>query len=179
MYIPLILGTGRQGRASENAARYVFERIKQYGAFESELIDARDFQRCITQNPKDQDMVDALREKMQRADGYLIVSPEYNHGYPGELKLLLDEFYDEYEKKPVGIMGASDGGMGGVRMVEQLRLVAITLKLVPIQPAVYFSNVDKLFNENGTIKDDSFDKRVDGLLKELTWYADVLARARA
>lgn len=60
---------------------------------------------------------------MTRADGLVIVSPEYNHGYPGEMKLMLDQLYKEYNRKPVGICGVSSGALGGARMVEQLRLI--------------------------------------------------------
>ena len=77
---------------------------------------------------------------MLAADGLIVVSPEYNHGYPGPLKEVLDSLYEEYEHKPIGICGAG-GGLGGSRAVEQLRLVAIELKLVPIREALYFPMV--------------------------------------
>jgi NAD(P)H-dependent FMN reductase len=115
---------------------------------------------------------------MKKADGLVIVTPEYNHGYPGPLKEMLDALYDEYAKKPVAVCGVSSGGLGGARVVEQIRQVAITLKLVPISEAVYFSNCRELFNEDGSIKDPSYDERCTKMFEELFWYARVLKDGR-
>lgn len=122
-------------------------------------------------------MAKRYREKITRADGLIIVSPEYNHGYPGELKLLLDRAYKEYAHKPVGICGVSSGIMGGGRMVEQLRLIAIDFALVPIKPAIYFRTVETLF-QNGIITDASYAEQVRGFLDELVWFARALKIAR-
>lgn len=178
LYIPVILGTAREGRRSEKAARFVFEEIKKRPEIESELIDVRDFRLPATDNTEESEIAKALGEKISRADGYVIVSPEYNHGYPGELKMMLDMLYTQYARKPVAICGVGSGGMGGVRAVEQLRLVAIEFHMLPIQPAVYFSNVKTLFDEQGNITDPSYTERVKKLLDEVIWYARALKAAR-
>jgi NAD(P)H-dependent FMN reductase len=72
-----------------------------------------------------------LQKKAWHADGFIIVSPEYNHSYPGELKMLLDMLFSQYAHKPVGICGVSSGAWGGTRMVEQLRLVCLAFHLGP------------------------------------------------
>ena len=71
------------------------------------------------------------REKARRSDGFIIVSPEYNHGYPGELKMLLNMLFSQYAHKPVGICRVSSGAWGGTRMVEQLRQVGLAFHLGP------------------------------------------------
>ncbi len=167
MFIPVILGTAREGRASEHAAKFVLKEVASSG-HETELIDVRDYLWGVTtpgwaNNPRTK----AWQEIASRADAFIIVSPEYNHGYPGELKILLDGAMPEYAKKPVGICGVSVGGLGGARMVEQLRLVTIELGMYPTKMAVYFSSIGKLFGTDGVITDESYQKRVQDLIKEV------------
>ena len=92
--------------------------------------------------------------------------------------MMLDMLYEEYNRKPVGICGVASGSMGGVRMVEQLRLVAIEFQMVPIRKAVYFSNAGKLFDEQGDIADESYHERMKAFFEELLWYAKALKTAR-
>lgn len=177
-YIPLILGTGREGRNSEKAANFVLNEIRKRQEIETELIDVRDYRLGFTDNTETSEMAKKFAEKVSRADGFIIVSPEYNHGYPGELKMMLDMLFEQYARKPVAICGVSAGGLGGARMVEQLRLVMIEFHMVPIHNAVYFSSVKSLFDENGVIKDQTYGLKVQKLLDELVWYAAALKTAR-
>ena len=177
MFIPVILGTAREGRNSEHAARFVLEQVRA-ASLETELIDVREFEICKTDKTETDPRSKKFSETVKRADGVVIVSPEYNHGYPGELKIMLDEAYKEYRRKPVAICGVSVGGLGGARVVEQLRLVCIELHMVPIRNAVYFSNVAKLFDEKGNILDPSFNDKMKVVIDELTWYAKALKTAR-
>lgn len=177
MFIPVLLGTAREGRQSEKVAAYVLARVQQYGP-ETQLIDVRDFSLSRTDNSKASEQALRFSETMKRADGLIIVSSEYNHGYPGELKLVLDQLYEEYRRKPLGICGVSGGGLGGARAVEQLRLIAIEFQMVPIRSAVYFSNVGNLFDAQENITDASYDGSMKTLLDELMWYAEALKNAR-
>jgi NAD(P)H-dependent FMN reductase len=92
--------------------------------------------------------------------------------------MMLDMLYKQYAKKPVGFCGVSSGGLGGTRVVEQLRLVSIAFQMVPIREALYFSVVQNLFDKDGNIKDKSFHDRVKKFLDELLWFANVLKVAR-
>lgn len=176
--IPIILGTAREGRRSEYAARFVHEEVKKQNDIKSEFWDVRDFRLPATNDNKESSaLVAKYREMVAAADGFIIVTPEYNHGYPGELKMMLDMAYEEYERKPVAICGAG-GGMGGVRAVEQLRNVIIELKATPILEAVYFSNIGNLFDAEGKITDPAYYERIKKLLNELVWYAQALKQAR-
>lgn len=179
LFIPILLGTARDGRQSEKAARFVLEEAKQYEQFKTQLIDARDFGISRTDDTKTSENAKKFSELIQKADGLIVVSPEYNHGYPGELKIALDQLYKEYKHKPIGICGVSEGRMGGARMVEQLRLVAIELQMVPISKAVYFSNIESVFDEKGhVINSDSYHKQLTAFFDELAWYAKALKAAR-
>ncbi len=178
LFIPILLGTAREGRQSEKAARFVLEEAEKYGQFETQLLDVRDFVGIGKTAAMEKEKSEEWSGIMKRADGLIIVSPEYNHGYPGELKLMLDQLYEEFNHKPMGICGVSAGPLGGGRMVEQVRLVAIELQMVPIRNAVYFSGVHSLFDEQGKIKDQSFAEKLKPMFDELVWYARALKTAR-
>src|ERR1044071_9288777 len=151
LFIPVILGTSRKGRASENVARFVFAEVQKRQGVETELIDIRDLRFAID------DAGEALKdptfsEQVMRADGLVIVSPEYNHGYPGLLKHVLDTNLKEYIHKAVGICGVSAGGFGGTRVVENLLPVLRELGLVTIFWDGNFSGAGRLFDEVGNMK---------------------------
>jgi NAD(P)H-dependent FMN reductase len=177
MYIPVILATARLGRQSEKAARFMLQKAQEAG-LESEIIDVRDFRITATDNTETSTQAQWLAVKIRRADGFLIVSPEYNHGYPGELKMMLDMLFSDYARKPVGICGVSSGPWGGARMVEQLRQVCLAFHMVPASQAVYFPKVQELFNEDGSIKGQSQHRQAERLFEELIWYAKALKEAR-
>ena len=115
--IPVILGTPRQGRLSEYVARVMLEQLRMRQDVATTLVDVR------TLSLSSMDAGEAIKdpefsETMLRADGLVIVAPEYNHGYPGLLKHALDSNLKEYIHKPVGLCGVSAGGFGGTRVVE-------------------------------------------------------------
>lgn len=178
LYLPVVLGTAREGRESEKAAKFVLGEVQKNPEVETELVDVRDYNIPATDNSEESATAKKWAEKMDRADGLIVVSPEYNHGYPGELKMFLDMIYGQYARKPVTICGVSAGGLGGARMVEQLRLVFVELHMAPIREAVYFANIGKLFDAAGNIQDPSYAARVDKMTNELIWYAKALQSAR-
>lgn len=178
LFIPVILGTAREGRRSENVARFVFEEVKKREEIETAFLDVRDFRLLATDDTGETEIAKKLSAITGRADGFIIVSPEYNHGYPGELKMMLDMSDGEYARKPVAICGVSSGTTGGARMIEQLRSVIIDLKAVPVVEAVYFAEVEALFDEQGAIADDAYRGRVAKMLDGLLWYAKVLKQGR-
>jgi NAD(P)H-dependent FMN reductase len=116
--------------------------------------------------------------KMMRSDALVIVSPEYNHGYSGMLKHVLDSCLKEYIHKAVGIAGVSAGVFGGARGIQDLLPVLRELGLVTIFWDVNFANVHKLFSPDGTLRDASMIPRIDQFLKELIWMAKTLRHGR-
>src|SRR3989449_4988718 len=111
---------------------------------------------------------------MDRGDGLVIVAPEYNHGYNGLLKHVLDSCLKEYVHKAAGIVGVSAGPFGGARGIQDLMPVLRELGLVTIFWDVYFSSVRSVFDGAGTLQDQSFLPRIDKFLKELVWMATTL-----
>lgn len=177
MFIPVILGTARAGRLSEKAAAFMLQKALEAG-IESEIIDVRDYRLQATDNRKESPEAKKLAEKVLRSDGLIIVSPEYNHGYPGELKMMLDMLFSEFAHKPVGICGVSSGPWGGVRMVEQLRLVCLAFHMVPTGEAVHFPKVQELFDDQGQLLGKSQHGQAKRLLRELIFYAGALKAPR-
>lgn len=177
LFIPVILGTTRQGRASENVAKFVFAEVAKRESVETELIDLRHMK--FTSDDAGEAIKDAgFSATCARADALVLVVPEYNHGYPGLLKHALDTNLKEYIHKAAGICGVSAGGFGGTRMIQNLLPVLRELGLVTIYWDGNFSSAQKLFNDEGKILDTSYDKRIDQFLKELIWMAKVLRYGR-
>jgi NAD(P)H-dependent FMN reductase len=175
--IPVILGTPRQGRLSEHVARVMIEQLSKRADVATTLIDVR------TLDLSSMDAGEAVKdtgfsEAMLRADGLVIVTPEYNHGYPGILKHVLDSNLKEYIHKPVGLCGVSAGGFGGTRVVESLVPVMRELGLVTVFWDVNVSGVTRAFDETGTLLDQALPRRIGKMLDELVWMARVLRYAR-
>jgi NAD(P)H-dependent FMN reductase len=176
LYVPIIVGTHHDGSQSAKVAKHVL-RVAEEAGLETELVVAGSQE--LWKSGDGGEFGKIWREKAQRADGFIIVSPEYNHGYPGELKLMLDTAFKEYFKKPVGVVGVSDGPIGGARMMENLRPVLVAFGLVATQRAVYVKNVKDVIYENGNLKEGTdLEKNTKGLLEEVVWYANVLKTAR-
>src|SRR6266478_8271532 len=177
LFIPIILGTVRKGRESEHAAQFVFEQTKKRAGVETEFIDVRKLP--LRLDDAGEQMKDpAFSATIERCDGVIIVTPEYNHGYPGLLKHALDMNLKEYIHKAVGICGVSAGQMGGARVIENLLPVMRELGLVTIFEDVNFGKVGTLFDERGNLLDENYVRRVDKFLDELIWMAQVLRHGR-
>jgi NAD(P)H-dependent FMN reductase len=175
--IPIILGTARQGRQSEKVARFVFEQAQKRADIETELIDVCKLPMKL--DDAGEQMKDpTFSATIERCDGLIIVTPEYNHGYPGLLKHALDMNLKEYIHKAVGICGVSAGPFGGARVIEGLLPVMRELGLVTIFEDVNFGKVQEIFDEQGQLLDQSYVKRVDKFLNELIWMASVLRHGR-
>jgi len=177
LFIPIILGTTRQGRKSEHVAHFVFEQTKKRADVQTELIDVRELPMRL--DDAGEQMKDAaFSATIERCDGIILVVPEYNHGYPGLLKHALDMNLKEYIHKAVGICGVSAGPFGGARVIEGLLPVMRELGLVTIFEDVNFGKVGTLFDEQGNLIDQSYVGRVDKFLNELIWMARVLRHGR-
>ena len=120
-------------------------------------------------------VVTKWREKVKEADGFIICTPEYNHGYPAVLKNALDYVYFDWSRKAVAFV--SWGGTGGTRGVEQLRLVTIELDMAPIRYAVHIPN-PWFIKEPSELRTDPLLQSATLLLDQLTWWTQALKSAR-
>jgi len=177
LYIPVILGTARKGRASENVATFMLGEVKRRDGVETELIDIRDLN-LATDDEGESIKDERFSAQMSRADAVVIVVPEYNHGYPGLLKHALDTNLKEYIHKAVGVCGVSAGGFGGTRVIQGLLPVLRELGLVTIFWDVHVGPVSKVFGEAGELLDPALVPRTGKFLSELIWMARTLRHGR-
>ena len=177
VFLPVVLGTSRQGRASENVACFVFAQASQRADLTTEWIDIRDIRLSID------DAGEAIKDSkfastVTRSDGLILVVPEYNHSFPGLLKHVLDTNLDEYIHKAAGVCGVSAGPFGGARMIQSLLPVLRELGLVTIFTDTYFGSARQLFDAAGQITEPAYVRRVAKFLDELVWMARALRFAR-
>ena len=162
---------------SEHVARFVLGEVAKRDGIETELIDIRLIP-FPTTDAGEAIKDDVFSNTIMRADALVLVVPEYNHGYPGLLKHMLDTNLKEYIHKAVGICGVSAGGFGGTRVIENLLPVMRELGMVTIFWDGNFSNVHTLFNTDGRLLDQAFIGRIEKFLNELIWMAKVLRYGR-
>lgn len=183
--IYVILGSTRKNRFGDQPARWIFEKAKKRAELDVEFIDLRDYplpmfdestspssNKGNYDNPKAKEWA----EKIGRADGYIWVSPEYNHSYSAVLKNAIDYVSPEWNKKAVGLV--SYGTVGGARAVEHLRGVAAELQMASIRQAVHIVAPWDLQDDKGQLKTESFDYQGDNMLDQLTWWSTALKKAR-
>ena len=179
LFIPVFAGTNRKGRMTIGAARLVVEAADEIDGVTSELIDVADYQ-----FPADDYKVqnETYTELVTRADGYVIVAPEYNHGIPGTLKQLLDSVNKRYTHKPVGLAGVSAGPWGGIRGVQSMVPLVRELGMVVTFSDIYFPSVQNMFNEDASVKDQEAasaqKERIKDAFVELVWLAKTLKWGR-
>ena len=183
--IKVIVGSTRANRFSEKPAQWIFEEAKKRANLDVELLDLREYPLPFFEEAMPPGMakdgytnpvVVRWRDKVREADGFIICTPEYNHGYPAVLKNALDHVYFAWSRKAVAFV--SWGGAGGTRSVEQLRLVTIELDMAPTRFAVHISN-PWFIKDVGDLKTDANQGSATALLDQLTWWAAALHAARA
>jgi NAD(P)H-dependent FMN reductase len=177
LYVPVILGTVRRGRMSLHVARLVHAELSRRPGIETELIDVARLPLPV--DDAGEATKDAgFAEKMNRSDALVLVSPEYNHGYSGLLKHVLDSCLKEYVHKAVGVVGVSAGPFGGSRGIQDLLPVLRELGLAAIFWDVNFSTVQNAFDESGALRDQAYLPRIEKFLAELVWMATTLRHGR-
>jgi NAD(P)H-dependent FMN reductase len=177
LFVPVILGTARRGRRSEAPARVLLAELEKRPRVTTGVIDVAALPIPIDdagETIKDR----AFSDAMNRADALVLVVPEYNHGYPGLLKHVLDTNLREYVHKAAGVVGVSAGVFGGARVIENLVPVLRELGLVTIFWDVNFTSVHSRFDDRGELLDASFLPRVEKFLDELLWMAETLRYGR-
>ena len=165
--IGLIYGSTRAGRFCDRVAQWASQMAATAG-FEVQAIDPA----------KSTDDTE-LQRHIEKCDGFVVVTPEYNHGYPAPLKSLIDSVGAGWHAKPVAFV--SYGGIsGGLRAVEQLRLVFAELHTVTIRDSVSFAGAWEQFDESGALRNPERAQRgMETLLARLNWWAVALRRARS
>lgn len=179
----IIYGSTREGRKGEPIAQWFLEGAKQRNGINVEFVDLRDWSLPFFNNPnspatgKYDTRTKAWAEKIGSADAFVILTPEYNHGYPAVLKNALDYLYSEWNNKPIGFVSYG-GWAGGGRAVQQLRHVAIELQMAPIRNQVVIPMFFQYFRNDGSFDGTNFEDSAENMLDQLIWWAKALKTAR-
>lgn len=187
--IAIIIGSTRKARFADKPAAWLLEEVKKRDDLEVELLDLRDFDLPLFDEvasnlwvPSSDERAVAWQNKIAEFDGYIFLTPEYNHSINGALKNALDQAYKEWNRKPAAAMGY--GGVGAARAIEHLRGIAIELQMVPLRNAVHlgggeFMKVSPL-GKNGEMSEvaDILRPSLGAMLDELVWWANATKAAR-
>ncbi len=181
----VIYGSARRGRQGIKAARFIVRKLEERDHAVT-LVDSlehplplldlmyKEYEKGTA--PK---AMQTVGEVLNTADGFIIVSAEYNHSIPAALKNLLDHYQSEYLYKPSAIVTYSAGPFGGVRSLINLRAILAELGTPSIPSAFPVSQVQNAFDDDGTQLDHAYDERIVKFLDEYEWYANALKHARS
>jgi NAD(P)H-dependent FMN reductase len=176
LHILVLVGTTRPERKSLYAAQFVKEVGQEFEGVKVTLVDPVDLH--FPGDGNDENGKDPKYSKLtQEADAFFIVTPEYNHSYPGSLKRMLDSEYENYYRKPVALAGVSSGMIGGARAVQSLLFPLRKMGMVMLVNDVYFPNSYDIFTEDGKLIDEKVDFYTEAIMKtfdELIWMARTL-----
>ncbi len=186
--IGLVIASVREVRRGEAFARWFDGILRARDGVEVHVLDLKEWPLGAYTHPKNAVAMEKeyaagsleakWRDTIAALDGFVIVTPEYNHGYPGALKNALDALYPAWNHKPVAFV--SYGGFSaGTRAVEQLRLVAIELRMVPVRDEVSLRLIGLATDEKGFPTDELYAKRAAATIDDLLWWTRATKAARA
>lgn len=181
--ITVFVGSEREGRHGDKVGAWIGRALEARG-HTVHLLDPREHHELAhvsvpfhySKSPSSE--MKQVHDWLAASDGFILVSPEYNHSYSGVLKNMVDNFMPEYEKKPFGIATYSAGPFGGIRANEHLRVVTSELKGVPTPIPFMVSGVGEVFDEKGELADKSYEGRLAKFLDDFEWYVQALQGAR-
>ena len=182
-YIPVILGSTRRNRESAKVATFAVNSLRNTSCVTTELLDLKELNLPMMEErlrfrDDPPSRINEFSNKVGCADALVIVTPEYNSGYPGVLKNALDYLKDEYRRKPFGIITVSSAWSGGMLCLAALRQVILHLGGVPIPAILPVPKVQEAFDEQGSPRDQRFLKRAKIYFDELLWFTEALKTHR-
>ncbi|HKS43614.1 MAG TPA: NAD(P)H-dependent oxidoreductase [Amycolatopsis sp.] len=177
--LAVIVGSTREGRFGPVVANWLAGQARQHDGMDVDVIDLAEARLPGELSKAPTPEVTAVTERLEAADAFVVVTPEYNHSFPASLKTVIDWHYTEWQAKPVGFV--SYGGLaGGLRAVEHLRVVFAELHAVTIRDTVSFHGVWGQFNDSGRLLNpDGPNAAAKTMLDQLAWWGFTLREARA
>jgi len=188
----IIVGSTRPGRAADAVIPWVVKAAESHEAFEVEIADLRDWKLPhfaehfgtigdLNDPTYSDPMVKAWNTKVGESDAFIIITPEYNHSVPGELKNAIDTVWLSFgfRNKPVASVGYSGGISGAMRAIEHLAHIFIEAEAVPLRNTVVLPHVWTTFDESGEPTNPFPGAALGVLLDDLAWWAAALEKARA
>lgn len=181
MKISIISSSVREGRESHKAALAVFHALKAVEDVQPVLLDLLEFElppltHVRGKFPEVPEPVARLGDELDASDGIIFVSPEYNGGYSSALKNAVDFFpKSTYQRKPIGVVTASSGAMGGMRAAQQLQHLVLALWGIPSPQMLLVPKVQEKFDDQGDYLDPGFEKNVHTFIEHYLWLARKVA----
>ncbi|MPY96206.1 MAG: NADPH-dependent FMN reductase [Acidimicrobiia bacterium] len=177
-HLAVLVGSTREGRFGPTVARWFVSEASQRGDATIDVIDLADLELPVAHPARPDPGVAGLAQRIGRADGIVVVTPEYNHGYPASLKHAIDLLHAEWQAKPVGFVSYG-GRAGGLRAVEQLRQVFAELHAMTVRDAVSFHLAWASFDNAGEPLDAAGSAAAaKAMLDQLAWWAVALRAGR-
>ena len=174
----LIIGSTREGRFGPTVAAWVAEHARARPDLDVDLLDLAEAGLPAVLQREPDLQVRRFAARIDQADALIVITPEYNHGYPAPLKQAIDWLRDEWAAKPVALVSYG-GRSGGLRAVEQLRQVFAEVSAVPLRDTLSFHQAHTQFRPDGTLKDPApVEAAAATLFDRLEWWARALREAR-
>lgn len=182
MKIAILLGSTRIGRQSHKIARYVDGALRARGVT-TDLIDLAEDPLPILEDragrtPQLQAKIDGLSARLHRADAMVFVTPEYHGSFSGVLKNALDYFWEEFGRKPIGVVAVASGKLGGINASTQLQHVVLSLGGFALPTKLLVPEVQNVFDESLQIKNEGVVKETTRFLDEYLWFARAIVQAK-
>lgn len=173
--ISIISTSVRKGRRSHRVALYFKRYLEENGLASAEILDLDKYrfpifeERLRFQESPGKKVIE-FASKIRESDGIIIVTPEYNGGYPASIKNIIDLLYDEWHRKPVAISTVSDGNFGGTQVIISLQFILWKIRAWTVPAMFPVPNVQDNFDENGNLKGNpAMEKRTKNFISELMW----------
>jgi NAD(P)H-dependent FMN reductase len=181
--IVIISSSIRTHRESHRAALFFKKFITENNLASAEIIDLLEldfplFHERLSHQTNPLPSALEFARKIKQADGVIIVTPEYNGGYPASLKNATDLLYNKWYKKPVGIVTVSDGVFGGTQVLTALQFSLWKMWAWTIPAMFPVPKVKETFHEDGTAADSATETRANAFLKELAWCMEAVAKMK-
>lgn len=181
--ILIISGSNRPNRKTTGLAKWVYDHAQNHSGMEFEFVDLAELNLPFLDEPLPPAFGNYQHEhtkkwaaKVGPADGFIFVTPEYNHGYPAVLKNAIDSLGAEWRRKPVAFVG--HGSNEGVRAIEQLKQVVVQLQMAPVNAKVNFNGFTYWDKDGNFVPSDKSVELLNAQLDDLGWWADALKTAR-
>jgi NAD(P)H-dependent FMN reductase len=181
-HIAIISSSVRINRNSHRVALFFQNYLHENNHGTTEIIDLKEFNfplfdERIKYHPNPSAAMLDISNRVKSADGIIIVTPEYNGGYPAALKNVVDLLYDEWHRKPIALAAVSDGDFGGTQVITSLQFSLWKIRAWVVPARFHVQNVDESYDEKGVPADKAAtEKRTKGFISELLWCIEAKSR---
>lgn len=175
-HVLIFSGTARKNNFTQHVSAFVAKQLETAYGLSTEIVSPISIGLTV-ESEGDKTAYPELSKKVAKADGFVLVSPEYNHSFPGSLKMMLDaNELSLFAKKPVGIVGVSAGNFAGVRMIESITPVAKNFGMITLKNDFLVSNVQDEIKEGVFTDTEKWNTRFAKMAEELVWYLNILQK---